>query len=511
MKNILSLNFKKAKQFFLKNENYFNVDLPPYIKFDKLLSEIDKKINNSNFSDFCINCKDKHPKNFNNVNYTLLHNKNGRYDWRPFELIHPVLYVSLVNNITHYNNWKQIKKRLGTIRGKSLVKCMSLPIVSETKQSDKAEQILNWWEQIEQKSIELSLEFNYIYHTDISNCYGSIYTHSIAWAIHSKKRAKQKNKKDKNLIGNIIDNHIQAMSYGQTNGIPQGSILMDFITEIVLNYADLLLSKKIKHINKNDFEILRYRDDYRIFTNNPIIAEEIIKNLTETLIELGLKLHTQKTTNYNNIIQGSIKQDKIDWLISSKKTSTIQKRLLVLHTFSNKHSNSGTLVKELQNILKKIKKQTKTDKQVEYFVKKENILVLISIVVDIAYHNPRTYPISIAILSVLFDLLNDSEKINIISKKIMNKFQSIPNTGYMQIWLQRILIKINNGDLNFNENICKIVNNDKTINLWNNEWLHSSLVKIIQENKIIDIDILNNIDSVIKDDEILLFKQYEGI
>ncbi len=36
----------------------------------------------------------------------------------------------------------------------------------------------------------MSLEFNYIYHTDISNCYSSIYTHSIAWAIHSKDKAK---------------------------------------------------------------------------------------------------------------------------------------------------------------------------------------------------------------------------------------------------------------------------------------------------------------------------------
>ena len=43
-------------------------------------------------------------------------------------------------------------------------------------------------------------------------------------------------------IGNRIDTMIQSMSYGQTNGIPQGSILMDFIAEMVLGYSDLLLS-----------------------------------------------------------------------------------------------------------------------------------------------------------------------------------------------------------------------------------------------------------------------------
>ena len=86
------------------------------------------------------------------------------------------------------------------------------------------------WEQIVQKSLELSLEFSYIYHTDITDCYCSIYTHSIPWAIHSKKYAK-KHKNDKKLVGNVIDNHIRAMSYGQTNGIPQGSVLCRFIVK----------------------------------------------------------------------------------------------------------------------------------------------------------------------------------------------------------------------------------------------------------------------------------------
>ncbi len=40
MKTILSLNFEEAKNFFLKHESYINVDLPPYIKFNSLLSSI---------------------------------------------------------------------------------------------------------------------------------------------------------------------------------------------------------------------------------------------------------------------------------------------------------------------------------------------------------------------------------------------------------------------------------------------------------------------------------------
>ena len=57
------------------------------------------------------------------------------------------------------------------------------------------------------------------------------------------------------------------MRYGQTNGIPQGSALIDFIAEIVLVYCDEKLTKKLESLNITDYKILRYRDDYRVFSN----------------------------------------------------------------------------------------------------------------------------------------------------------------------------------------------------------------------------------------------------
>lgn len=494
MKNILSLNYEEAKSFLLKHESYINIDLPPYFKFDSLLHEISNNIlNKKNF----INIKKCNLDNLENVNYKLFHNKNGKYDWRQFELIHPFLYVSLVHEITKYNNWKLIKKRFGEIKAKSIVECMSLPIVSETAKSDKAEQILNWWEQIEQKSLILSLDYNYVYHTDITDCYGSIYTHSIPWALHNREFAKN-NKKDKKLIGNMIDFHVQNMSNGQTNGIPQGSVLMDFIAEIVLSYADLCLSMKIKHINEKDFYILRYRDDYRIFVNSPQIADEIIKALSEVLITLGLKLHAGKTTFSNNVIQSSVKQDKLDWLIINKNLKTIQKQLLVVHQFALKHPNSGTIVKELQSISKKIRKRK------EKIKKTENIEVLVSIVVDIALLNPRTYSIAMTILSILFGLI-ENDLFESIVTKIINKFNSIPNTGHMQIWLQRAIVKLSITQKDFHEPLCKLVNNE-SISLWNNEWLHAKNIKILENrNNIIEQGIFDTLDAEIQDDEVLLF------
>jgi hypothetical protein len=59
-------------------------------------------------------------------------------------------------------------------------------------------------------------------------------------------------------------NHTLALA--QTNGIPQGSVLMDFIAEMVLGYIDECLSRCLDE--KMDYRIIRYRDDYRIFTNS---------------------------------------------------------------------------------------------------------------------------------------------------------------------------------------------------------------------------------------------------
>lgn len=553
MKNILELKHTEVKNFFLKEESYINMDLPPYIQFEKVLTEFDKllqvkkNINNLKKSvpreDKPTKNRNLEPKEFDGVNYKLFHNKNGKYDWRPFELIHPLLYVNLVNTITEETNWNTILGRFKYIDLISKVECMSLPIVSENNKSDKANQILKWWQSIEQKSLELSLEFNHIYHTDISDCYGSIYTHSIPWALHSKNIAKQK---IGNLTGDKIDSQIQAMSYGQTNGIPQGSVLMDFIAEIVLKYADLLLTERLNEleIDSKEYKILRYRDDYRIFVNNLSIAEDIIKNLTEVLIELGLKLNSSKTFSSDNVIFSSVKPDKINWLSIKDDSASLQKKLLLIHKYSLEHKNNSVLCEELQNIYSLINKKTTISykkffqslsysseeinfnlkeamthlKKLYYplrnkkkrFQNNENIVVLLSIVVDIAFLNPKSYAISSAIISQLLGFIEEEKRRELIVK-MMKKFSSIPNTGHMQIWLQRAIRQFQENFTtslyDFKEPICNLVDGEE-IKLWNNIWLKDEAIKIFDDNSIIDTDIIDNLPFIIKWDEVALFNNY---
>ena len=309
MRRILDMSNDDAKLFLLKNKSYFSLDLPPYFDFNNLLLSIDNKLKGKNLRDFYKDNKTIPPKKCENVNYKILHNKDGKFDWRPFEIIHPALYVYLVNEICEKDNWKKINERFKLFQKNKKIVCCSIPCESSNKKMDKKDTILNWWNTFEQKSIAMSLKFNCMAKTDITNCYGSIYTHSIAWAIETKEIAK-KNINDTSLLGNQIDKIIQDMSYGQTNGIPQGSILTDFIAEIVLGYADEQISRKINENKIKDYSILRYRDDYRIFTQNEIDLNVILKVITEVLSELNFKLNTQKTSITDDIITNSIKNIK---------------------------------------------------------------------------------------------------------------------------------------------------------------------------------------------------------
>jgi RNA-directed DNA polymerase len=500
MKRILDFSHTDARRFLLKEESYCNFDLPKYFVFQKLLEQISQEIQEKPLSDYygtSINPSRKkttRPCDYENVNHRFLNNKDGKFAWRPLQLIHPAIYVFLVHMISKEENWDVIVNRMEEFSRNPKIRCFSLPVESDDAQSDRATTISNWWHSVEQRSIELALKYQYVVHTDISECYGSLYTHSIAWALHTREIAKN-NRNDKNLIGNIIDSCIQDMSFGQTNGIPQGSVLMDFIAEIVLGYTDLELSQKIYDTSINDYEIIRYRDDYRIFTNNPQDGNLIVKILTEILVDLGLKLNSQKTFASKDVVTNSIKQDKLDWIKSQKRITNLQGHLLLIHDFSSKHPNSGSVNKALDKFFTRIKRLKNN---------RDDILVLISILVDIMFKNPRVYPIGAAILSKFLSLISSGDDKNEIVNAVINKFRLLPNIGYLEIWIQRIMLKTNY-EIPFEEPICRKLN-DANISLWNSNWLNNNQLKqIITNCSIIERKIIEEMDEVIEEEEVRLF------
>ncbi len=502
-KSCLELNSAEAKIFFLEKKSYFSLNLPPYISFENLLQKIDENITNETFDFSKKEPKDLHPKDLDTLNHIIHNNKDGRYSWRPFTLIHPVCYVKLVQTITETHNWNFLVERFKFFAKNEKIKCYSLPLQSLTNKENTAEQIVYWWQEIEQASLGLAMDYDYLFHVDIADCYSSIYTHSIPWALHGKESAK-KERFNEGLLGNKIDKAIQQFSHGQTNGIPQGSVLCDFIAEMVLGYADLELTKKIKKAKIENYEILRYRDDYRIFAINKEEGKFILKLLTEVLLDLSLKLNSSKTTETENLISGSIKPDKLYWILNQKKGLNLQEGLLLIHQLSAQFPNTGSLTKALTKYHKSIKKSKKIKEN------QRDLLPLISIVVDIAYKNPKVYPQAIAILSFLMNKLNHTTKDDLLNK-IKTKFKKTPNTGYFELWLQRLELKTNlyNSFYEYNEPLCKMVSDfpqSQNELLWDCSWIkEEALLKVIKETSIIDEEKIENLPSVIEEIEVNIF------
>ena len=525
-KNILQLDCYKARDFFLKEESYSTLKFPPYIKFNSLIGEISTELEKSKG----IYKKDKniYPSRYENVNYQLFTNKDGKYAWRLLQLIHPVLYVDLVHKITEENNWDEILSAFSDFQDNTRIVCASLPIVSSAD-NDTKEQVAAWSKQVEQKSIELGLKYDYIFHTDIVDCYGAIYTHSIPWAIHTKEFAKQNRKKG---IGNIIDIALRGMNYSQTNGIPQGSILMDFIAEMVLGYIDECLSNCLD--DDMNYHIIRYRDDYRIFTNSKKDGDMIIRELSKILSELGMRLNGEKTIFSDDVVNSSIKSDKLHQIINNyQKQKDIKKQLLVIKNLADNYPNSGALVVALNSFDKDLgcKIRNRRIKRCKFFITQtpkvreefeENCSTLVSILVSIALKNPRIYPVFSSILSTIICNLTDEKKKDII-KLVVKKFKNKPNSEYLFLWLQRIAItaKIDiehNTKLKLfklvekqNNNISRLfspINYDHL--LWNSkDWLADDFCEILKiNNKIVDGEEIDKLSCIIDNKEVNSFHYY---
>jgi len=497
MTRIIDLEAEEAKAYLEKPECYFRSDFPPYLSFEAILQDTSAAMAGNAYTAFQ-NDKPQRAVDLAGVNYELLSTKDGRFAWRPFELIHPAIYLTLVQIICEEANWKLLQNRLTKLH-KGVVECTSFPMVSEGDDKHDAVQVRNWWLGYEQRSLELSLEYTHLLKTDVSNCYGSLYTHSIPWALHGYENAKEK-QNVKSLLGNQIDFHIRNSRHGQTNGITQGSVLMDIIAELVLAYVDCLITEQLD--NYEDFHILRYRDDYSIFTLSDQNATEIVRVISDCLRKVGMQLGAAKTSVSANIIEGAIKPEKLAGInlqdMDITQAKTIQKQLLRLHAFALQHPNTGAIKRLADSAFQNITKITEAP---------DDLPVQVAIVCDIAAISPGAFPALSGVLAKLISLAPQKNRPSLWAK-VNEKMHRIPHNGHLEMWLQRVT-KAKGVGVNFDsrEPICKIVNGE-TAQLWNNDWISSKpLLKALDVSKIV-VSKPDELDAVPKTEELSLFRKY---
>lgn len=539
-KNILTLNHEEVMDFFMKSEQYHGFELPEYFTFDEVLKYVREKIGNTPYEE-CLQ-KGISPESLSDVNLDILLNKDGRYAVRPIILANPFLYYFLVREVCCENNWQVIKDLFEKFNVPHITSCAIPVIPNEKEPFHKATTINNWWNSMEQRSIELSLEYRYMFVTDITNCYGSVNPQTFDWAFTLKGTSCDKD--GESIIAKNIQSYLRAFQQGRNIGIPQGSAIFDFVGEIILGYSDLLLHEKLLEKAKEyeeqgktfpDYKIIRYRDDYRIFCSNKDALEDISYTLQQVLERLNFRMNSQKTKISESIVTDAVKSDKLAYIyntpIFNKKGvdfDSYEKHLLYILMFARQYPDSGSVKIMLSDIDQRIeewlhpkdeKKKTegivwgdielsddghlvKTDNknpQVVCFIPGGSVRAMSAICVQIALENVGCAHYALRIISRMIDSLKDmSEKQSIIDL-VFNKLCNQPNSDYNQLWLQNMTYTQDKkkGTSPYSLRLCQLVAGKEIQPLWNNVWLDSELEEQLPYDSIVNKETLKKVTPVI--------------
>ncbi len=544
-KNILTLNYEEAMDFFMKSEQYHGFELPEYFTFDEVLKYVREKVRTIPYEE-CLQ-KDISPESLSDVNLDILLNKDGRYAVRPIILANPFLYYFLVREVCCENNWQVIKDLFEKFNVPHITSCAIPVIPNEKEPFHKATTINNWWNSMEQRSIELSLEYRYMFVTDITNCYGSVNPQTFDWAFMLKGTSYEKD--GDSLIAKNIQSYLRAFQQGRNIGIPQGSAIFDFVGEIILGYSDLLLHEALLEKAKEyeeqgktfpDYEIIRYRDDYRIFCSNKDVLEDISYTLQQVLERLNFRMNSQKTKISESIVTDAVKSDKLAYIyntpIFNKKGvdfDSYEKHLLYILMFSRQYPDSGSIRIMLSDIDKRIEEhlksleeknnpkaenwesvdlgedakptksegvfsELKTYKRPKY-IPGGSIRALSAVCTQIALENVGCAHYALRVISRMINSLKDMKEKQSIIDLVYNKLCNQPNSDYNQLWLQNMTYTQDkkNGTSPYSLRLCQLVAGKKVQPLWNNDWVKAEFVQSMPYESIVDKKTLKKVTPVI--------------
>lgn len=400
---------------------------------------------------------------------------------------------------------------------------------------------------MEQRSIELSLEYRYMFVTDITNCYGSVNPQTFDWAFTLKGTSLET--EGESTIAKNLQKYLCAFQQGRNIGIPQGSSIFDFVGEIVLGYSDLLLYEALQAKAKEyeeqgktfpPYEIIRYRDDYRIFCSNREALEDISYILQKVLERLNFRMNSQKTKISDSIVTDAVKSDKLAYIyntpIFNKKGvdfDSFEKHLLYILMFSRQYPDSGSVRTMLSDIDKRIADHLKLlegkikskaenwetvdlgeeaepikakgifSEQKTYLPQKYipggSIRALSAVCTQIALENVGCAHYALRVISRMIDSLKDMDEKRSIIDLVYQKLCNQSNSSYNQLWLQNMTYTQDKkqGTSPYTLRLCQLVAGKAVDPLWNNDWLKAEFTTNIPYDSIIDGDTLKKVTFVI--------------
>ncbi len=529
VKTIFDLSADEALDFLMQNDRYVTTEMPEYLNFDPVLAFAREHIADTPI-DKCVN--DVKPEDMTDANYDIMLNKDGKYAVRVLSLSNPFLYYLLAREICAPKHWDAILDDFKVFGSASHIHAVGIPVIpAENENFHKATTILNWWNRFEQMAVKLSLDYRYMFVTDITNCYGTIELQTVEKALSRKNTASEVD------VKTDIVRILTMLRQGRNIGLPQGSTLYDIVAEIVLGYADMLLREALERDGITEgYEILRYRDDYKAFADNKDLLERISYKLQHVLEGLNLRLNSAKTRISDSIITDSIKPDKLAYIYNTpiynnKKCCDfdgIQKQLLFILQFGRQYPNCGqmrmllsklsTWIEEyIENVAKNQKSKAKpkveakpgeedaedkkTQKRPGTII--EDIMAMSAIAAQIAAENLNSAHYALKVISQMLSTISDEQVENgeqaskdEIVTKVLNRLGSMQNSDYLKIWLQNLAVKAEyKGDYSFADGkgngLCHLVCGADA-NLWNNSFLAPAYLEGFDATAVVDDAVLHN-------------------
>jgi Reverse transcriptase (RNA-dependent DNA polymerase) len=216
---------------------------------------------------------------------------------RTFGIIHPRIHNDIAYDLTQ--NWKRVVEAL--IPKDSVVTSYSFPVPIAKRTPGRVgnlrigRMIYEFIDMTDDDLVSVAYRYTHLLKADIKNFYPSLYTHSIAWALHGKALVRQpQNIHNYNLLGNRLDKLFQNANDGCTNGVPIGPVVSDIVAEMIAGAVDRALTARIRE-RRIDCAAVRFKDDYRILVKSENDARILIKALQASLKEFNLELSDEKT------------------------------------------------------------------------------------------------------------------------------------------------------------------------------------------------------------------------
>ena len=148
--------------------------------------------------------------------------------------------------------------------------------------------------------VRLESKFPFFASADISNCFNSIYTHTIPWATHGKLY-NSSYIRHTNLFANEFDQRMQRSNDNETNGIPIGNEISRIFAEILFQSVDVEIERNLSAYGFKlgvEYQIYRYVDDFFVFSLNRKILSKCLSEITNCLHKLNFVLNDSKTNFY---------------------------------------------------------------------------------------------------------------------------------------------------------------------------------------------------------------------